>query len=75
MSIVVNLGAMIAKREVSLNELSESVEITLSTLSISKTGKAKKIRISTPELTCKALDCQPGDILEYMNDDKLTAEK
>ncbi len=56
---------MMAKRKMSLNELSEKVEITISNLSILKTGKAKAIRFSTMEAICKALDCQPGDILEY----------
>lgn len=54
-----------AKRKISLNELSEKVDLTLSNLSILKTGKAKAIRFSTLEAICKALDCQPGDILEY----------
>jgi len=56
---------MMAKRKVSLNELSEKVEITPANLSILKTGKAKAIRFSTLETLCKELDCQPGDILEY----------
>lgn len=65
MAIIVNLDVMMAKRKMSLNELAEKVEITLSNLSILKTGKAKAIRFSTLEAICKALDCQPGDILEY----------
>ena len=65
MPIVVNLDVMMARRKMSLNELSEKVELTLSNLSILKTGKAKAIRFSTLEAICKALDCQPGDILEY----------
>lgn len=65
MSIVVNLDVMMAKRKISLNELSDKVGVTLSNLSILKTGKAKAIRFSTLELICEALDCQPGDILEY----------
>lgn len=65
MSIVVNLDVMMARRKMSLNELSEKVDLTLSNLSILKTGKAKAIRFSTLEAICKALDCQPGDILEY----------
>ena len=69
MSIIVNLDVMMAKRKISLNELSERVELTLSNLSILKTGKAKAIRFSTLEAICKALDCQPGDILEYRNDE------
>lgn len=68
MSIIVNLDVMMAKRKVSLNELSAKVDLTLSNLSILKTGKAKAIRFSTLEAICKALDCQPGDILEYQNE-------
>ena len=60
---------------VSLNELSERVDLTLSNLSILKTGKAKAIRFSTLEAICKALECQPGDILEYANDDKKTPNR
>lgn len=66
MPIVVNLDVMMAKRKISLNELSERVDLTLSNLSILKTGKAKAIRFSTLEAICKALDCQPGDILEFV---------
>ena len=65
MPIVVNLDVMMAKRKMSLNELSERVDLTLANLSILKTGKARAIRFSTLEAICKALDCQPGDILEY----------
>ena len=65
MAIIVNLDVMMAKRKMSLNELSEKVELTLSNLSILKTGKAKAIRFSTLEAICNALECQPGDILEY----------
>jgi putative transcriptional regulator len=65
MAIIVNLDVMMAKRKMSLNELSEKVELTLANLSILKTGKAKAIRFSTLEAICSALDCQPGDILEY----------
>jgi putative transcriptional regulator len=65
MAIVVNLDVMMAKRKMSLNELSEKVGLTLANLSILKTGKAKAIRFSTLEAICKVLDCQPGDILEY----------
>jgi putative transcriptional regulator len=65
MPIIVNLDVMMAKRKMSLNELSEKVDITLSNLSILKTGKAKAVRFSTLEAICKALDCQPGDILEF----------
>lgn len=72
MPIVVNLDVMMAKRKISLNELSERVDLTLSNLSILKTGKAKAIRFSTLEAICKALDCQPGDILEFVSDEKRT---
>ena len=68
MAIVVNLDVMMAKLKMSLNELSEKVDITLANLSILKTGKAKAIRFSTLEAICKVLDCQPGDILEYTQD-------
>ncbi|MFL5742000.1 MAG: helix-turn-helix domain-containing protein [Flavisolibacter sp.] len=66
MPIIVNLDVMMAKRKMSLNELSEKVDLTLANLSILKTGKAKAVRFSTLEAICKALDCQPGDILEYV---------
>ena len=75
MPIVVNLDVMMAKRKMSLNELSERVDLTLSNLSILKTGKAKAIRFSTLEAICKALDCQPGDILEYENDEQKTTNR
>jgi putative transcriptional regulator len=68
MPIIVNLDVMMARRKVSLNELSAKVDLTLSNLSILKTGKAKAIRFSTLEAICKALNCQPGDILEYQDD-------
>lgn len=68
MPIIVNLDVMMAKRKMSLNELSERVDLTLSNLSILKTGKAKAVRFSTLEAICKALDCQPGDILEFARD-------
>ena len=74
MPIIVNLDVMMAKRKISLNELSERVGLTLSNLSILKTGKAKAIRFSTLEAICRALDCQPSDILEYVNDEKKTAQ-
>ena len=66
MPIVVNLDVMMAKRKMSLNELSDKVGVTLSNLSILKTGKAKAVRFSTLESICEALECQPGDILEYV---------
>jgi putative transcriptional regulator len=65
MPIIVNLDVMMAKRKMSLNELSEKVDLTLSNLSILKTGKAKAIRFTTLEAICKVLECQPADILEY----------
>lgn len=68
MPIVVNLDVMMARRKMSLNELSARVGITLSNLSILKTGKAKAIRFETLEAICTALDCQPGDILEYVGE-------
>jgi putative transcriptional regulator len=70
MAIIVNLDVMMAKRKMSLNELSEKVDLTLSNLSILKTGKAKAVRFSTLESICKVLKCQPGDILEYVEDNK-----
>ena len=67
MGIIVNLDVMLAKRKMKSNELAEIVGITTANLSILKTGKAKAIRFSTLEAICKALDCQPGDILEFKN--------
>lgn len=67
MAIIVNLDVIMAKRKISLNELSEKVGLTLANLSILKTGKAKAIRFSTLDSICKALDCQPADILEFIN--------
>ncbi|NRF41035.1 helix-turn-helix transcriptional regulator [Pedobacter sp. LMG 31643] len=69
MGIVINLDVMMAKRKMSLNTLSEQVGITLSNLSILKQGKAKAIRLSTLEVICKALECQPGDIIAYEPDE------
>ena len=68
MAIIVNLDVMMAKRKMSLNELSEKVGLTLANLSVLKTGKAKAVRFSTLDAIGKALDCQPGDILEYRED-------
>jgi putative transcriptional regulator len=68
MTIIINLDVMLAKRKMSVTELSERVGITMANLSILKNGKAKAIRFSTLEGICKALDCQPGDILEYRVD-------
>ena len=70
MPIIVNLDVMMAKRKMSLNELSEKVDLTLANLSILKTGKAKAVRFSTLEAICKALNCQPGDILEFVEEKK-----
>jgi putative transcriptional regulator len=69
MGIIVNIDVMLARRKMSLTELSERVGITMANLSILKTGKAKAIRFSTLEAICKALSCQPGDILEYRDED------
>lgn len=69
MAIVVNIDVMLARRKMSVTELSERVGITMANLSILKNGKAKAIRFSTLEAICKALDCQPGDILEYASND------
>ena len=66
MPIIVNLDVMMAKRKISLNELSERVNITTANLSILKTGKAKAIRFTTLETICKELQCQPGDLLEWV---------
>lgn len=66
MPIIVNLDVMLAKRKMQLSELAEKVDITLPNLSILKTGKAKAVRFSTLEAICEALNCQPGDILEFM---------
>ncbi|WP_316805275.1 helix-turn-helix transcriptional regulator [Pedobacter nototheniae] len=69
MAIIVNLDVMMAKRKISLNELSDRVGLTLSNLSILKTGKAKAIRFSTLNAICKVLDCQPSDLLEYKEEE------
>ena len=66
MAIVVNLDVMMAKRKMSLGELSQRVDVTMANLSILKNNKAKAVRFSTLEAICKALDCQPGDILEFV---------
>ena len=68
MPIIINLDVMMAKRKMSLNELSEKVGITPANLSILKTGKAKAVRLATLEALCKELDCQPGDILEFVEE-------
>lgn len=68
MGIVVNLDVMMAKRKMSLSQLAEQVDITLANLSVLKNNRAKAVRFSTLEAVCKALDCQPGDILEFVPD-------
>ena len=68
MAIIVNLDVMMARRKMSLGELSQKVDITMANLSILKNNKAKAVRFSTLEAICKALDCQPGDILEFVPD-------
>jgi len=65
MAIIVNLDVMLARRKMSLTELSEKVGLTLANLSVLKTGKAKAVRFTTLDAICRALDCQPGDILEF----------
>ena len=70
MPIIVNLDVMMAKRKISLRELAEKIDLTPANLSILKTGKAKAIRFSTLEAICKELDCQPGDILEYREENE-----
>ncbi|WP_172195864.1 helix-turn-helix domain-containing protein [Saccharibacillus qingshengii] len=68
MAIIINIDVMLAKRKMSVTELSERIGITMANLSILKNGKAKAVRLSTLEAICKALDCQPGDVLEYRAD-------
>ena len=70
MAIVINLDVVMAKRKVGLTELAKDVDITLANLSILKNNKAKAVRLSTLDAICKALDCQPGDILEYIPETK-----
>ena len=69
MAIVVRLDVMLAKRKMSLSELSERVGITIANLSVLKTGKAKAVRFSTLDAICRELECQPGDLIEYQPDD------
>ncbi|GKW45887.1 MULTISPECIES: helix-turn-helix domain-containing protein [Planococcus] len=71
MAIIINIDVMLAKRKMSVTELSERVGITMANLSILKNGKAKAVRLSTLDAICKALDCQPGDVLEYREDENL----
>lgn len=70
MAIIINLDVMLAKRKMSVTELSEKVGITISNISILKKGRGKAIRFSTLNAICEALDCQPGDILEYRNEEE-----
>lgn len=70
MPIIVNLDVMMAKRKISLGDLAEKIDLTPANLSILKTGKAKAIRFSTLEAICKELDCQPGDLLEYRDENE-----
>jgi len=74
MSIVVNLDVIMAKRKISSSELAEKIDLTMANLSILKNNKAKAIRFSTLDVICKALNCQPGDILEYVEDDKFATD-
>lgn len=74
MAIVINLDVVMAKRKVGLTELAKDVDITLANLSILKNNKAKAVRLSTLDAICKALDCQPGDIMEYVADDEVQAD-
>jgi Predicted transcriptional regulator len=71
MAIVVNLDVMMAKRKISLSELAAKIDITLANLSILKNNKAKAIRFTTLEAICRALDCQPGDILEFISEEHI----
>lgn len=68
MAIIINIDVMLAKRKMSVTELSEKVGITMANMSILKNGKAKAIRLSTLEAICRALDCQPGEVLEYRDE-------
>ena len=75
MSIIVNLDVVMAKRKISSGELAEKIGITQANLSILKTGKAKAIRFSTLESICEALNCQPGDILEYIDEKEISYDQ
>ena len=70
MPIIVNLDVMLAKRKMTLSQLSEEVNVTIANLSVLKTNKARAVRFSTLEAICKALDCQPGDLLEYVGEEE-----
>ena len=74
MAIVINLDVMMAKRKMGLTELSKEVDVTMANLSILKNNKATAIRFTTLEAICRALDCQPGDILEYVPDEDAASE-
>lgn len=74
MAIIINLDVMMAKRKMGLTELAGKVDITLANLSILKNNKAKAIRLSTLDAICKALECQPGDIIEYVDSDDEASE-
>jgi len=73
MAIVINIDVMLAKRKMSVTELTDLVGITMANISILKNGKAKAIRLSTLDAICRALDCQPGDLLEYRSDTAIAA--
>jgi len=75
MGIIVNIDVMLAKRKMSVTELTEKVGITMANISILKNGKAKAIRFSTLEAICKALECQPGELLEFNSSTTLTTRK
>jgi putative transcriptional regulator len=70
MAIIINIDVMLAKRKMSVTQLSEKLDITMANVSILKNGKAKAIRLDTLNKLCKALDCQPGDLLEYKEDEE-----
>jgi putative transcriptional regulator len=70
MAIIINIDVMLAKRKMSVTQLSEKLDITMANVSILKNGKAKAIRLDTLKKLCKALDCQPGDLLEYREDEE-----
>jgi len=70
MPIIVNLDVMLAKRKMTLSQLSEQVDVTIANLSVLKTNKARAVRFTTLEAICKALECQPGDILEYVREEQ-----
>ena len=74
MSIIVNLDVMMAKRKISVTDLAQEIDITMANLSILKNNKAKAVRFTTLDAICKALKCQPGDILEYVEDEEETGQ-